>query len=169
MTQQLVDALTIRRRTSQQLKLCTDKLSLNLEDDGPVTGPRAAFLVDIMNPCWIYPKADMDGVTRLSVGVGQIPFNFQIGADRDKIPLRPPHTPDGELEVHDGCEGPLIASLPMAPATHETGVTVLSAPIAPMTGAHDLWFTFTALSVDPISVIDWVQLRPVLDANKPGA
>jgi hexosaminidase len=163
-----IDGSTARVLTSQQLKLCTDKLTLNLEDDGPLKGPRSVFLVDIMNPCWIYPKADMTGVVRLAFGVGQIPFNFQIGADKDKIPLRPPHTPDGELEVRDGCEGPLVASLPLAPATHETGVTVLSARIAPMTGAHDLCFTFTARTVDPISVIDWAQLI-ALDALKPGA
>jgi hexosaminidase len=163
-----VDDRAVRARTSQQLKLCTDKLTLNLEDDGPIKGPRAVFLVDIMNPCWIYPKADMTGVVALKFGVGQIPFNFQIGADRDKIPLRPPHTPDGELEVRDGCDGPLVATLPLAAVTKNTGVTSLTAPIAPMTGAHDLCFTFTARSVDPISVIDWVQLVPA-DALKPGA
>ena len=121
-----------------------------------------------MNPCWIYPKADMDGVARMSVGVGQIPFNFQIGADRGKIPLRQPQTPDGELVVRDGCEGPVIATLPLAPVTKTSGVAVLQAPIAPMAGVHDLCLTFTARSVDPISVIDWVQLITA-DARRPGA
>ena len=164
----VIDLYAARTRTSQQLQLCTNKLALNLEDDGPIEGPRAIFLVDIMNPCWIYPKANMDGVARISVGAGQIPFNFQIGADRDKIPLRPPQTHDGELVVRDGCDGPVIANLPLAAVTKTTGVTKLQAPIAPMTGAHDLCFTFTAGSVDPISVIDWVQLIPA-DALKPGA
>ena len=167
-TERVIVPDTVRRLTSQQLQLCTNKLVLNLEDDGPIKGPRAVFLVDIMNPCWIYPKAEMDGVARLSVGVGQIPFNFQIGADKDKIPLRPPHTHDGELEVRDGCDGPVIATLPLTPVTKTTGVTTLTAAIAPMTGAHDLCFTFTARSVDPISVIDWVQTVPA-DALKPGA
>jgi len=165
---QLIDTLSVRHRTSQQLNLCSSAVSLNLEDDGPVNGPRAAFLVDVLNPCWTYPKADMTGIKSLAVSVGQVPFNFQVGAAREKIPLRTPHTPEGELEVHDGCAGPLIASLPMAPATKTTGVTTLTAPIAPMTGAHDLCFTFTAGSVDPTSVINWVQLVPT-DALKPGA
>jgi len=167
-SEQIIDALSVRHRTSQQLNLCSSAVSLNLEDDGPVSGPRAAFLVDIMNPCWTYPKADMTGIKSLAVSVGQVPFNFQVGAARDKIPLRTPSTPDGELEVHDGCHGPLIASLPMAPATKTTGVTTLTAPITPMTGAHDLCFTFTARSVDPIGVINGVQLVPT-DALKPGA
>jgi len=165
---QVIDGLSIRHRTSQQLNLCSSAVSLNLEDDGPVHGPRAAFLVDILNPCWIYPKAEMTGIKSLSVSVGQVPFNFQVGAARDKIPLRPPHTPDGELEVRDGCGGPVIATLPLAQVTKNTGVTTLSAPIAAMTGAHDLCFAFTARSVDPMSVIDWVQLIPA-DALKPGA
>jgi hexosaminidase len=168
-TAQVIDALTIRHRTSQQLNLCTNGLDLNLEDDGPIKGPRAAFLVDIMNPCWIYPKAEMTGIKSLSISVGQIPFNFQIGADRAKIALRPPHTPDGELEVRDGCTGPVIAALPLAAAVKTTGVTTLSASLAaPLTGPHDLCFSFTARSVDPISVVNWVQLTPA-DAGKPGA
>jgi len=167
--ERVIESISIRRLSSQQLKLCTDKLTLNLEDDGPIKGPRAVFLVDIMNPCWIYPKADMDGVARLDVGVGQIPFNFQIGADKDKIPLRPPHTPDGELEVRDGCDGPVIATLPLAGVARNTGVTTLQTTIAPMTGVHDLCFNFTARSVDPISVIDSVWLFPHMVASKPGA
>ena len=167
-SEQLIDALTVRHKVSQQLSLCTNALDLNLEDDGPVKGPRAVFLVDIMNPCWIYPKADMTGIAGLSVGVGQIPFNFQIGADRAKIVLRPPHSPDGELEVRDGCTGPVVATLPLAPAMRNTGVTKLATAITPMTGAHDLCFSFTARSVDPMSVIGWVQLVPS-DAAKPGA
>ena len=159
-SEQALDALSVRHRVSQQLSLCVGKLSLNLEDDGPVNGPRAAFLVDVLDPCWIYPKADMTGIKSLSVSVGQVPFNFQIGAARDTIPLGAPRTPEGELEVHDGCKGPLIASLPMAPATRSTGVTTLSTPIAPMTGPHDLCFTFTAHKVDPLGVINWVQLVP---------
>ena len=48
-----------RRRTSHELSLCTDKIVLSLEDDAPLQGDRAVFLVDIMNPCWIYPGADL--------------------------------------------------------------------------------------------------------------
>ncbi len=41
-------------RRSQELKPCSDKLVLNLEDDAPLTGERAVFLVDIMQPCWVF-------------------------------------------------------------------------------------------------------------------
>ena len=160
-TETVADAAAARRRVSQQLKLCAGKLALNLEDDAPFAGPRAVFLIDIMDPCWIYPQADLTGVSKLTVNVGQIPFNFQIGADREKIPLHPPLTPSGELDVHlDSCSGPVIAAPSLEPANRNAGVTALTMPIAPQQGRHDLCFVFTARSIDPMWAIDWVQLDP---------
>jgi len=146
-----LDPMTVRRRSSQQLKLCTEKLALNLEDDAPGDGPRAAYLVDIMNPCWIYSGQDLTGVTGLTIGVGQLPFNFQLGADMAKVILHPPRTPQGELEVRvDGCTGDLIASLPLTRASLDPAVTPLSVTIPPRAGKHDLCFTFTAKGVQPL-------------------
>jgi len=97
---------------SQDLKTCTDKLVLSLEDDAPIRGQRAIFLIDIMNPCWIFESADLSRARSLQAAVGQVPFNFQIGRDVEAIKLNPPHTTDGELEVRlDGCEGEPIAVL----------------------------------------------------------
>ena len=156
-----LDASTLRYRKSQDLKLCTDGIALSLEDDAPVDGPRATMISDIMNPCWIYPAADLTGVTRLELGVGQRPFNFQIGADLAKIKFRPPATPEGEFEVRlDDCDGPVVATLPLAPAAANNGVTRLTAPVSPSTGRHDLCFTYTARSVEPMWFIDWVQIVP---------
>jgi len=146
-----------RERASQDLKLCTEKIALNLEDDAPIRGPRARFLVDIMNPCWIWPAADLAGVSGIEVVVGQLPFNFQIGDDLKKIHFRPPATPAGELEVRDGCDGPLLASVPLAPALASQGVTRLKASLA-ATRRHDLCFTFTQKAVDPLWVLDRVSL-----------
>jgi hexosaminidase len=54
---------------------------------------------------------------KLTARIGQVPFNFQIGADREKIPLRAPATPDGELEVRiDGCGGERIAAISLGAA-----------------------------------------------------
>lgn len=157
----VLDAATLRYRKSQELKLCTDGIALSLEDDAPVDGPRATMIADIMNPCWIYPAADLTGVTRLELGVGQRPFNFQIGADLAKIKFRPPVTPEGEFEVRlDGCDGPVVATLPLAPAAANNGVSKLTAAITPSTGRHDLCFTYTARGVEPMWFIDWVQIVP---------
>ncbi len=53
------------RRTSHELESCgSQKILLSLEDDAPVQGERAVFLVDVMNPCWIYRGADLSAGQR---------------------------------------------------------------------------------------------------------
>lgn len=147
------------RRGSHELATCSENLVLSLEDDAPVRGERAIFLVDLMNPCWLY-KADLSKVTAIAASVGQVSFNFQIGADVNKIPLRKPRSAEGELEVRvDGCQGELVATLPLAPAVKNYAVTRLPpAAIASRTGKHDLCFMFTQAGVDPTWVIDAVEL-----------
>jgi len=152
-----------RERASQDLKLCTEKIALNLEDDAAIRGPRARFLVDIMNPCWIWPAADLAGVSGIEVVVGQLPFNFQIGDDIKKIVLRPPATPAGELEVRqDRCDGPVVATLPLAQAAKSQAVTRLRGAVtAAKPGPHDLCLTFTQATLDPFWVLDRVTLGPL--------
>jgi hexosaminidase len=79
--------------------VCSDKLVLNLEDDGPIGGPRATFPRRHHESCWIWRRVDLSNGATLTADVGQFPFNFQIGKDRDTIHLRVPRTPSGELEV----------------------------------------------------------------------
>jgi hexosaminidase len=159
-----LDLRSLERRSSRQLQPCTNKVLLALEDDAPVNvgsdQPRAVFLVDMANPCWIFTGADLSRVTGVQAAVGQVPFNFRIGADRQAIRLNPPRTPAGELEVRsDDCEGPPIAVLPLQPAAGNDEVTVLPpAPIQQRSGRHDLCLKFTQHQLDPLWVIDWVQL-----------
>jgi hexosaminidase len=154
-------------RTSHQLTPCSEKILLSLEDDAPLQGERAVFLVDIMNPCWIYRAADLAKVTAIAAAVGQVPFNFQIGEDIKKIPLRKPQSPAGELEVRiDGCEGEKLATLPLAPALKSYEVAKLvPAPIAQRSGTHDLCFMFTQTAVDPLWVLDAVELVGLADPD----
>jgi hexosaminidase len=175
-----LDRESLLRRDDSELKSCANKLVLRLEDDAPHEGPRAVFNVDILDPCWIYEKADLTGVTAIAASVGQIPFNFQVGDAVKQIPLHSPQTPQGELEVRlDSCDGALIATLPLAPAVAQTGVTQLaaarltrstppatsaqgsarnSAGITPAADTHDLCLRFTRRAIDPIWAIKTVQL-----------
>lgn len=148
------------RRTSHELTLCSEKLVLSLEDDAPLRGERATFLVDIMNPCWIYQDADLTRATVVSTSVGQVPFNFRIGDDVERIPLPEPRTAAGELEVRmAGCDGDVLVSLPLAPAAEDFAVTALPpAEIESQSGEHDLCLTFTRASVDPMWVLHSVEL-----------
>src|SRR5690606_41634038 len=70
------DGKNAARLMSHDLTLCSKEIALSLEDDAPVHGERAVFLVDIMNPCWKLPDVDLAQAQRLEVAVGQVPFNF---------------------------------------------------------------------------------------------
>jgi hexosaminidase len=148
------------RFSSNDLKLCGEAIALVLEDDAPLQGPRAQFAVDIQNPCWILPKADLTRAHALVAAVGQVPFNFQIGEDVRKIRFPPPTTREGELEVRlDSCDGPIAARLPLASATASDAVTVLPrAPLAAPPGIHDLCLRFAQPRLDPMWVIDSLEL-----------
>jgi hexosaminidase len=149
------------RRDNHDLAICTDKLTLNLEDDGPVNSDhRAVILTDILNPCWLWKGADLSGVTAIAADVANLPFNYQLGGDDRKVTLLPPKTADGELDVRlDGCDGPLLAELLLAPATKSTALTTLRHAIATTAGKHDLCFTFTRAEVEPMWALDAVQLQ----------
>lgn len=154
------EAAAPNRRTDRELKLCANKVPLALEDDAPATGQRASFLIDILEPCWIFAAAPLEGVREIAIEVGQVPFNFQVGQDRDSVRFRPPATPAGEFEVRLGCAGERIAVLPLAPAASNPAVTRLTAPVASRPGTHDLCLTYTAREVDPLWAIASVELLP---------
>ncbi len=154
--------LDARRRDNHELTLCTDRLSLNLEDDGPVNSDhRAVVLTDISNPCWIWKAADLSRIAAISADVANFPFNYQFGDDVPIVPMRPSRTPDGELEVHlDSCTGPVLAELSLAPAVDNTAVTTLHKTIPATPGAHDLCFLFARAKLDPMWVLAAVRLDP---------
>jgi hexosaminidase len=154
-----VDPAHPARLADQQLPSCTNKVVLNLE--APLNAQRGQrYLVDAMNPCWIYPQADLTHGARLSVSVTRLPFNFQLGADRDRIPLRPPVSPYGELLVTDGCDGKPVATVLLDAALRRPGVSVLHADVAPLAGKHDLCLVFTQRSLDPMWVVGWAEVDP---------
>jgi hexosaminidase len=153
---------SLAHRESRELQLCSENIALTLEDDAPVVGERAVFALDIQNPCWIVSGVDLSGPAKLEVGVGQVPFNFQIGAARDQIRFATPTTPEGELLVHlDRCDGKLVARLPLASAAASQGVTALAPASIPARGArHDLCLRFAQHRLDPMWAIDSVRWGP---------
>ena len=149
-----------RRRVSHDLEQCGGGYVLSLEDDAPLQGERATFLVNISDPCWVWRGADLTKIKSIRATVGQIPFNFQIGKDAGKIPLPKPSTRDGEFEVRlDDCNSAPVASASLTPAMANHGLTVLPPILLDKTeGQHDICFRFTRARVDPIWVIGGIEL-----------
>lgn len=156
---QRVTPQSLRWHSDEALRTCTNRVVLALEDDYPATGKRATFVSDIFNPCWLWEKAPVGDAKQIAITVGQIPFNFQVGKDRDGIKFEAPATPDGEFVVRAGtCEGPRVAVLPLAPAVGNPGLTRLVGTLAPRAGNETLCISYTAKGVEPMWVIDAVEL-----------
>jgi hexosaminidase len=148
-------------RRGDELEPCRRELLLRLEDDAPLAGPRAVHTVDILDPCWLWRAAPLDGHTRLQARVGQLPYNFELWHDAAKIVRRAPASPSGELLARlDRCDGPIVASLPLATAVARPALTELTGALVPTAGTHDVCFTFTGQGPDPLWVIDALRLRP---------
>jgi hexosaminidase len=148
------------KRTSHQLQTCGGGYLLSLEDDAPIEGKRAVFYVNISNPCWVWKGVDLSKPVSVKATVGQIPFNFQIGKDAAGIPLPKPRTADGELEVRvGGCEGAPALSIPLATAVANFALTTLPATeLGAQGGSKDLCFSFTRARLDPMWVVDQIEL-----------
>lgn len=146
------------RIASHDLTLCSESIAISIEDDAPLAGPRASFLVDIMNPCWILKSVSLAKPLRLTARVGQVAFNYQIGDDIKKVVVRTPAAPAGELNVRLGCDGEVLASLSLAAARERFDVTELPAVVLPAhREAHDLCFQFTQAKLDPLWVLDSIE------------
>jgi hexosaminidase len=153
------------RREDRQLELCQAAIELVLEDDAPLTGPREAYRVDIMKPCWLWRDAPLAGIAKVRASVGQLPFNFEIGDLLDEVQVLVP--PDGRAVMtvrRNDCDGPLLASLDLAPALDNPAATELPAtrvaggPETPPRA--DLCIQFQRPDLDPFWVIDWIELVP---------
>jgi hexosaminidase len=155
-----LDRLSLSERTSDELALCSKELAIKLDDDYPAEGPRAAMLVDIMKPCWVYQAPDMAGVTGVEVAVGNLPYNFQIGDMIERVDLLAPQTEAGEIVIFkDSCEtGAELARLPLAPAAEHHGITNLTAPLTGAADVEALCFHVAASHYEPLWAIDRVRL-----------
>lgn len=148
----------LRLRSSQELKLCNDKLGLNLEGaPGPV---RRTFLINPADPCWIWTGADLTGVRQVTVSFERVPFNLAMDPAHNTVMVHPPRRRAGELEVRqDTCLSDPIA-VAAAPPGAPGARSALTLKLPPRTGRHDLCFSFTGMTFDPVKALDRVELGP---------
>ncbi|MEZ0471412.1 family 20 glycosylhydrolase [Luteimonas salinilitoris] len=157
---QRFDGTSLLRRSDEALKMCTGALMLRLEDDGPADGDRALFNVDIFNPCWQWDGTDLDGIAAVQVRAGRIPYYFQLHRDESNRRFRTPKAAHGELEIHAGCDGELLASAPLPEHPDADGFVVLDAALPEQAGTQDLCITFTGDTRPTMWVLDEVRLVP---------
>ena len=132
---QVLDKVTLSSRDSSALATCSNQPASRLEGSRPAQGPRPIYSVDIGNACWLWPHALLDdGIKHVVLTVERITWRF--GDEAKDAVIRHKASAAGELEIHaDTCTGPLLASVPLAPAIHMQGQTRLDANVAVPAGA----------------------------------
>ena len=155
-----LDAQSLARHDSHDLDLCTNGIGLLLVPGSGSTSQGAPLAVDIMNPCWIYRGVQLDHARSITAAVAPLPFNYEIGADAEKIRVGDARTADGELEIHvDGCETAAVATMALHDAAAHGGVTELPSVVLPRgSGLHDLCLRFARPRLDPQWALDWVEI-----------
>ncbi|MFT4248190.1 MAG: family 20 glycosylhydrolase [Pseudomonas sp.] len=142
---------------------------VNCHDKGP-QGLRVPLLPDldardtpvydinVFDACWIYPQARLDGIVALRVDAARLARNYGLAHDQSKVRQYPAASPQGELEVLQGCDGERLATVPL-PAGDTLGEQfTLDAALPARSGVHDLCLRFTAPISGPFYAIGSVQL-----------
>lgn len=153
-------AASLLTRSDVELATCTRKLVLRLEDDGPRIGDRAIFNVDIFDPCWTWSRAPLAGIREVDVRAGRIPYFFQLAHDEPSRTFKPAQTAHGELELRAGCDGPLLATVPLPAQPDADGFITLRAPLQGAAANGDLCIRFTGDTRPTMWVLDRVTLVP---------
>lgn len=126
---QVLAASTPLSRDSSQLEACSNQPESRLDGSRPARGPRPVYQVDIGDMCWLWRRAPLAGVNRVTVTVGRVAWRF--GDEASGAVVRPKTSPAGELEIHaNSCTGPLLATLPLAPAAAASEQSELNARIS---------------------------------------
>jgi len=146
------------QQNSDELKSCANGLPLRIEgdNDGRRQGP--IYRVDLMNPCWIFPRVDLGRIARVRVQAGHIPWYFSLWHDEAKVVTRVSTSGADELQLRiDDCNGPVFRAVPLR-VEHAEQET-LDVPVD-ASGAHDICLAFATHTHDPLWLVDFVQLVP---------
>jgi hexosaminidase len=125
----VLDASTLLSRDGSELGSCSNQPEMRVGGDRPPRGARPVYKLDIGNMCWLWERAPLQGIKRVILTVGRVAWRF--GDEAAGAIVRPKASAAGEFEVHaDSCTGPLLATLPLAPAARAKGQARLTADVS---------------------------------------
>ena len=123
---QVVDIAALFSRDGSDLESCSNQPGMRVGGNGTTHNAAPTYEIDAGNMCWLWPRAPLAGVGRVTLTVGRVTWRF--GDEAPGAIVRPKRSVAGEFEIHaDSCNGPLLATLPLAPALQEKGQTELNA------------------------------------------
>ena len=127
---QVLDASALLSRDSSQLAACSKEPETRLDGVRPARGPRPVYQAVVGDMCWLWERAPLGAIKRVTLTVGRVAWRF--GDEASGAVVRPKASAAGEFELHAGsCTGPLLATLPLAAATATWGQTELDANVSP--------------------------------------
>jgi hexosaminidase len=159
---QVLDASTLLRRDGSELRSCSNRPGTRLDGNQPAEGSRPVYNVYVGDMCWLWRAAPLDGIEHIALTVGRVAWRF--GDDAQAAVVRPKASAVGEFEIHaDSCTGPLLARLPLAPATHGGGQHELNARVSTSTpnDARDLCIFATGDPRDGQWVLAQVEISKI--------
>ncbi|MGS0581420.1 family 20 glycosylhydrolase [Xanthomonas oryzae pv. oryzicola] len=127
------------------------------------------YNVDLFHACRMYPQARLDGIGAIRIDAARLPNNFGLAHEQSKVVQYPANTRGGELEVRQGCDGELIASVQLPRSDTLGEQFTLETALPARTGIHDLCLRFTAPIRGPLYAIGAVQLIETTAQAPPAA
>jgi hexosaminidase len=131
---QPVDRSALWRRDSAALATCSGEPPSRLQGAAPAHGPSPVYAVEIGSACWMWPAADVQGARRVVVIAEKLPWRYGDEA-RGAVVRAGNGVPDA-IEIHaDRCDGPTLATLPLAGGNAASGAVRREAQLSAPVGA----------------------------------
>ena len=125
----VLDASTLLSRDGSKLAACSNQPGMRVSGAQPAQGPRPVYTLDVGNMCWLWRGAPLAGIEHVTLTVGRVAWRF--GDEAKEAVVRPKSSAAGEFEIRaDSCTGPLLATLPLAPAVQGDGRNELNARVS---------------------------------------
>jgi hexosaminidase len=126
---QVLDASTLLSRDGTELATCSNQPATRLDGNQPAQGLRPVYKVSVGDMCWLWRRAPLEGIEHVTLTVGRVAWRF--GDEAQGAVVRSKASAAGEFEIHaDSCAGPLLATLPLAPAARGDGQNELNARVS---------------------------------------
>lgn len=159
--QRVIDRAQLLTRTSGELVNCPgSQFRLRVQPTPDATSMQPVYTLPLFNDCQVFAAAPLDGIAHIEFDIARLPNNYQLAHEAKLVVQRTPKSEHGELRVYlDGCEGKMLASLPLTdPATAPRTFT-LQTPLV-QHGRHDLCLAFAVPKNAPLYVFEQVTLVP---------
>ncbi|WP_271300436.1 beta-N-acetylhexosaminidase [Sphingomonas sp. CV7422] len=142
----------------------TGSLALHVPLTADATADAPAYKIDLFDTCSVFPAAPIARARTIALDVARLPRPFGLAHEFTKLRAHYNVTPHGELVVTAGCptkDAPrpaVLATFPLPDPASAPNRMRFEAALPPQTRDADLCLQFTSPLVDPLYVVDHVQL-----------